>query len=91
MRKLWRKVVAVTLAASMMVGLTACGGSSSTSAEATTKEDGTPYKAITTTMSLETGTLDSAGNISYWWWSYTSLANAPLVELAEDGSYKYII
>ena len=91
MRKLWRKVVAVTLAASMMVGLTACGGFSSTSAEATTKEDGTPYKAITTTMTLETGTLDSAGNISYWWWSYTSLANAPLVELAEDGSYKYII
>lgn len=88
MRKIWKKIAAIGLAVSMAAGLTACGGGSSTPA---VKEDGTAYKKITTTMTLETGTLDSAGIISYWWWSYNTVATASLVELAQDGSYKYIL
>lgn len=92
MRKLWEKMVAVTVAASMMAGLTACGGGSTgTTAAGETKEDGSTYKTVTTHMNVESGSLDAAGITSYWWWSYNGIANATLVELAEDGSYKYIL
>lgn len=90
MKKLWKKIAAVSLAVSMAVSLTACGGSGNNAAPAT-KEDGSAYKSLVTTMNPESGSVDSAGITSYWWWSYTSLANASLVELAEDGSYKYIL
>lgn len=89
MKKLWKKALAAVVAASIAAGLTACGGSSGEMAE--TKSDGSTYKSVTTTMSMEGGTLDSAGIISYWWWTYNGYATGSLVELAEDGSFKYIL
>lgn len=89
MKKLWKKALAAVAAASIAAGLTACGGSSGETAE--TKSDGSTYKSVTTTMSMEGGTLDSAGIISYWWWTYNGYATGSLVELAEDGSFKYIL
>ncbi|MCR5769873.1 MAG: peptide ABC transporter substrate-binding protein [Butyrivibrio sp.] len=89
MKKVLNKVLAATMTISMLVGMTACGGEK-TSSDKLASTDGS-YKSITTTMNMESGTLDSAGITSYWWWSYTSYATAPLVELAEDGTYKNIL
>jgi oligopeptide transport system substrate-binding protein len=88
MRKVFKKVVATGLALSMLLGMSACGDKNKAGDAVTAAGN---YKSITTTMSMESGTLDSAGITSYWWWSYTSLATAPLVELAADGSYKNIL
>ena len=89
MKKVLERLLATGLTVSLLIGATGCGKDvASSSAKA--KSEGS-IKSITQTMSTETGTLDSAGNISYWWWWYTSVANAPLVELAEDGSYKNIL
>ena len=88
MRKVFKKVVATGLALSMLLGMSACGDKNKAGDTVTAAGN---YKSITTTMSMESGTLDSAGITSYWWWSYTSLATAPLVELAADGSYKNIL
>ncbi len=88
MKKSVKKALSAILAAAMALSLTACGSSSSSST--TTNADGTTKKTLVTTMSMESGTLDSAGEISYWWWTYTAYCTAPLVELNDDGSYKYI-
>lgn len=47
-------------------------------------------KSITIAVAAESGTLDPAGISSTHYWNYSSLALAPLVELAPDGSYDYI-
>lgn len=83
-----KKFIATGLLASMIVGLTACGGADAPSS-ASAASGG--KKAITTTMNMESGTLDSAGISSYWWWSYNAYANGTLVELGPDGSYKLIL
>ncbi|MCM1090520.1 MAG: peptide ABC transporter substrate-binding protein [Butyrivibrio sp.] len=91
MKRLWKKIVALVLTSSIVVGLSACAGTKeSSSSKASQAADGTTYKVITTYTSPEDGTLDAAGNVGYWWWYYNAYATAPLVELAEDGSYKYI-
>ncbi len=92
MKKGFERVLATGMVVSLLLGATGCGKGSSTAGAASesAKSEG-GVKSVTTTMSLESGTVDSAGNTSYWWWSYTSLATAPLVELAEDGSYKNIL
>ena len=93
--KRMKKFIAMGLALSMLLGTVACGDStsntSSSASSSSTEEGGSTYKAITTTMSMESGTLDSAGISSYWWWSYNSLATATLVELGPDGAYKNIL
>ena len=89
MKKVFKRLLAVVISACMLAGITACGGES-VSSDGKDDADGST-KSITITMAMESGTLDSAGIISYWWWSYSALANASLVELAEDGSYKNIL
>ena len=89
MKKALEKVLATGMVISMLVGVTGCGKNDTSGSAIGMTEDG--IKSITTTMTTESGTVDSAGNASYWWWWYTSVATAPLVELAEDGSYKNIL
>lgn len=94
MRKSWKKITATALTVAMVAGLTACGsssGTSNTSSDSASAKDGGAVKSITTTMSMESGTLDAAGTSSYWWWSYSGLGEASLVELGPDGEYKYIL
>lgn len=84
--KKFKKVLAAGLVASILTGLTACGGANGSD---TAQADG--LKTMVTHMNMESGTLDSAGISSYWWWSYNAYANGTLVELAQDGSYKLIL
>ena len=46
---------------------------------------------IVTTMNTESGSLDSAGESSLWWWSYDDVCMAPIMEMKEDGSWDYIL
>ncbi|MDR3084823.1 MAG: peptide ABC transporter substrate-binding protein [Christensenellaceae bacterium] len=92
------KTLSVFLALALVaLGLAACGGSqapistgSSNPGGAATPAAGTE-KGIIIRMEPETGTLDPAGNSSTTYWNYSAYALAPLVELASDGSYDFII
>ncbi|MDR2514590.1 MAG: peptide ABC transporter substrate-binding protein [Christensenellaceae bacterium] len=89
------KLLSVFLILSLLaLSLAACGGAQApetSPAGAAASPSGGGEREITIRMEPETGTLDPAGNSSITYWGYAAYALAPLVELAPDGSYDYII
>lgn len=74
MKKTWRFLTLV-LALAMTTGVSSVAQADETK------------KSIVIAVAAESGTLDPAGISSTHYWNYSSLALAPLVELAPDGSY----
>ncbi len=79
------KLVVLLLAAVLVFNLSACSGERSTNATSKAEEKGIIYGSAP-----ESGTLDPAGISSTYYWYYSAFTLAPLVELAEDGSYDCI-
>ena len=85
MKKIWKRAAALALAGAMAGSLGGCGQGKRLAAGVTTDN------AIITSMNTESGSLDSAGDSSLWWWSYDDVCMAPLMEMEEDGSWNYIL
>ena len=85
MKKIWKWAAALALAGAMAGSLGGCGQGKRLAAGVTTDN------AIITSMNTESGSLDSAGDSSLWWWSYDDVCMAPLMEMEEDGSWNYIL
>lgn len=85
MRKIWKRVAALALAGVMAGTMSSCGQGKRLAAGVNADN------AIVTSMNTESGSLDSAGNSSLWWWSYDDVCMAPLMEMQEDGSWNYIL
>ena len=85
MRKIWKRVAALALAGVMAGTMSSCGQGKRLAAGVNADH------AIVTSMNTESGSLDSAGNSSLWWWSYDDVCMAPLMEMQEDGSWNYIL
>ena len=64
MKKIWKRAAALALAGAMAGSLGGCGQGKRLAAGVTTDN------AIITSMNTESGSLDSAGDSSLWWWSY---------------------
>lgn len=85
MKKIWKRVAALALAGVMAGTMSSCGQGKRLAAGVNADN------AIVTSMNTESGSLDSAGNSSLWWWSYDDVCMAPLMEMQEDGSWNYIL
>ncbi len=76
--KNFRRILTLVLALAMTVGIFSIASADEAK------------KSIVIAIAAESGTLDPAGISSTHYWNYSSLALAPLVELAPDGSYDFI-
>ena len=85
MKKIWKRAAALAMAVLTAGSVPGCGQGNRLAAGVNTDN------AIVTSMSTESGSLDSAGDSSLWWWSYDDVCMAPLMEMEEDGSWNYIL
>ena len=85
MKKIWKRAAALAMAVLTAGSVPGCGQGDRLAAGVNTDN------AIVTSMSTESGSMDSAGDSSLWWWSYDDVCMAPLMEMEEDGSWNYIL
>ena len=91
MRKLWKTTATLAAAVFLAGSLAGCGSSGGSSSSSGGGKSGSTSDMIVTTMNTESGSLDSAGESSLWWWSYDDVCMAPIMEMKEDGSWDYIL
>lgn len=91
MKKLWKTTATVAAAVLLAGSLAGCGSSGGSRSSSGGGKSGSTSDMIVTTMNTESGSLDSAGESSLWWWSYDDVCMAPIMEMKEDGSWDYIL